>query len=134
MADNKSNYLENAVLNHVLRGSTGGTSLAQPANVYVALYTVTAGESGGGTEVLGNAYARQVAAFSAPVGGQTANSGAILFPISTAAWGTLVGFGLHDALTGGNLLYFGLLSSSVVVDAANRRIELEAGSIVVQEL
>jgi hypothetical protein len=133
MADNKSNYLENAFLNHVLRGNVAGTALPQPSTIYLALYTTSPTDTGGGVEVSGNGYVRQVVTFGVPSSGQTTNSNAVLFPVSTAAWGNIVGFGLHDALGGGNLLYYGALSTSVLVDAANRRIEFETGTLVVQE-
>ena len=40
-------------------------------------------------------------------------------------WGTITGFALHDALTGGQILYFGTFSSAILIDAANRRVEIE---------
>jgi len=49
MAGSKSNYLEDELLDHVL----GGADWARPATVYIALYTVTPGDAGGGTEVTG---------------------------------------------------------------------------------
>jgi hypothetical protein len=134
MPDNKTNYLENALLNHVLRGNVGGTAFPQPAAIFMALYTVLPTETGGGTEVAGNGYARQQITFTVPSGGQVSNNSLILYPNSTAAWGLVVGFGLLDSLSGGNLLYYGPFSSAVNIDAANRRVEIEAGSVIVQEL
>ena len=111
MAGSKSDYLELALLNHVLRA----TALASPAAVYVALYTVAPSDAGGGTEVSGGAYARQAATFAAPAVGATSNSVAILFPVATAGWGTVTSFGIFDALSGGNLLYWGTLAVNQLV-------------------
>jgi len=49
----KSDYLENKVLDHVLRN----TSYTPPATVYLGLFTANPTDAGGGTEVSGNAYA-----------------------------------------------------------------------------
>ena len=100
MAD-LSNYLENALVNHVLRN----TALTSPTTVYLALYTaVTDAEAGTGTEVSGGAYARQAAAFDAPSNGVTQNSATITFPTATANWGTITHAAIMDAATAGNPL------------------------------
>lgn len=102
MAD-LSNYLENALVNAVLRN----TAYTSPATVYVALFTaVTDAEAGTGTEVStsGTAYARQAVTFGAPSNGATDNTGIITFPTATASWGTITHAGLFDASTGGNAL------------------------------
>ena len=56
MANNKSNYLENKLIDHVMRGVAFTTP---GVNIFVALYTAAPGEAGGGTEVIGGAYARK---------------------------------------------------------------------------
>jgi hypothetical protein len=101
-----SDYLENALVNGVLRGTT----FTAPATVYVALYTAAPSDAGGGTQVSGGAYARQSAAFTAPSNGATSNSADITFPIATADWGTVSHFGIFDAATAGNLLIHGAFS------------------------
>lgn len=114
-----SDYLEDA-----LRNWFKGTALpAVPTNFYCALFTVTPSDSGGGTEVSGNAYARQ--ALSPVAGtwtngsagtGQTQNTNAITFPAATpSGWGTIVAFGIFDALTTGNLIVWGALSANKTV-------------------
>jgi len=76
MAD-LSNYLEQALFNHVLRG----VALPSPAAVYVALFTaVTDAEAGTGTEVAQGNYARQPVPFAAPTNGGGGNSGDVDFP------------------------------------------------------
>ena len=64
-----STWLETQLMNATLRN----TAYSSPATVYIALFTVNPGEGDvngvpGGTEVSGNAYARQSAAFAAPSG------------------------------------------------------------------
>lgn len=108
----KSHYLDNAVLNHVLRN----VSLASPAAVYVGLFTVAPTPSTGGTEVAGDTYVRVAATFGAPALGVMTNSAPVTFPAAGALWGSIVAVGIFDLLAGGNLLYFGALSLPKTVD------------------
>lgn len=103
-----SNYLENALINAVLRN----TSYTSPSTVYVALYTTDPTDADTGTEVSGNGYARQSVAFSSPSNGVTSNSGAVEFPQATGSWGTVAYIGLRDASSGGNLLFHTALDAS----------------------
>lgn len=101
----------------------GTTFPAATGSVYLALYTAAPSDSGGGTEVSGNAYARQ--ALSKAVGtwtlggagsGNITNTAAITFPAATpATWGTVTHFGIFDAITVGNLLLWGALTASKTV-------------------
>lgn len=114
-----SNYLENALLNHVLR-NTGYTSPA--TNVWIALYTNSQGDSDSGTEVSGGAYARirvqGTGGWDAPSNGATANTSDITFPTASASWGTVTSVGIKDSCstTGSdNLLFYGDLTSAKTV-------------------
>lgn len=112
----KSNYLENAVLNHIL----GGGDYARPATVYVALFTSAPTDAGGGTEVAGGSYARAAVTnnatnFPAAAGGVKSNGTALAYAQATAGWGTVVAFGVFDALSGGNLLYWAALTTPKTV-------------------
>lgn len=103
----KSDYLENKILDHVLRN----VAYTPPATVYAGLYTTGPTDAGGGTEVSGNAYARKAIAFGAAAGGVTSNSGVITFDAPTpAAWGTVSHIGIFDAASAGNLLYWAPLA------------------------
>lgn len=107
-----SNYLENALLNATLRN----TSYTSPAIVYAALFTSDPTDANTGTECTGTGYARTAITFAAPSNGVTTNSAAACeFPQATGAWGTITHFGIFDALTTGNLLYYGALTSSIVI-------------------
>jgi len=105
-----SDYLENKVVGHVF----GGSAYTAPSTLYVALYTSAPSDTGGGTEVSGGAYARQTAAFT--ISADTAsNTSAIEYPTATANYGTVVAVGVFDALTSGNLLAYGNLTTSKTV-------------------
>ena len=106
-----SNYLENALINATLRN----TAYTSPTTVYVALYTTDPTDADTGTEVSGNAYARQSVTFSAPSNGATSNSAAVEFPQATGSWGTVAYIGLRDASSGGNLLYHTALDASKTI-------------------
>lgn len=124
----KTYYLDDNFINVALRN----TAFVSPAVIYVALFTVAPGVGGGGTEVVGGGYGRQTVTFDAPVNGQSANTAEVLFPIATAAWGTVTSFALMDASSGGNMLYFGNLSTprSVLI---SDQIRFPTGALVVQE-
>jgi hypothetical protein len=106
-----SNYLENAVINAVLRN----TSYTSPAAVYVGLYTSDPGEGNTGTEVSGGSYARTAVTFGAPSNGVSTNSAAVTFPTATGTWGTVTHIGILDATSSGNLLYFTPLDASKTI-------------------
>jgi hypothetical protein len=106
-----SDYLEDAILDHTL----GVSALAQPTP-YVALYITNPTDADSGTEVTGGSYGREAVTFGAASGGISSNSAAVEFTKATANWGTISHIGIRDASSGGNLLYHGALSSSVVID------------------
>jgi len=106
-----SNYLENALINATLRN----TAYTSPTTVYLALYTTDPTDADSGTEVSGNAYARQSITFGAPSNGVSTNSAAIEFPQATGSWGTVAYVGIRDASTAGNLLYHTPLDASKTI-------------------
>jgi hypothetical protein len=106
-----SNYLENALINGTLRGTT----YTAPTTVYIGLYTSDPTDADTGTEVSGGSYARQSVTFGAPSNGVSTNSAAIEFPQATGSWGTVGWIGIEDALSGGNLLYHTPLGASKVI-------------------
>jgi len=129
MTDAKTNYLEDAILNHVLRN----TAYTSPSSIYVGLFTTMPADDGtGGVEVSGGSYARQLATFGAPSSGTVANVGAVTFPVATASWGLILGMGLFDLVSGGNLLYYGLLATSKTVGIGDQ-IAFANGALTVSE-
>jgi hypothetical protein len=110
-----SNYLENALINAVLRN----TSYTSPAAVYVSLYTSDPTDADTGTEVSGGSYARTAVTFGAPSNGVSTNSADVTFPTATAGWGTVSHIGIHDASTSGNLLFHTPLDTSKTIDSGD---------------
>lgn len=113
-----SNYLENALLDHVL----GNTAYSAPATTYISLHTSDPGDTGA-NEVSGNSYAR-VSATNNTTNWPNASSGSksngttFTFPAATGAgWGTVSHFGIWDASSAGNNLFSGSLSASQSVPA-----------------
>lgn len=107
-----SNYLEGEIIKHVFR--TG--SFVKPTILAVGLFTSSPTDGNTATEISGNAYARAVlnpsdANWSAPSSGNgsTSNSGVLTFPTPSGNWGTVTHFGIYDATSGGNLLFWGPL-------------------------
>jgi hypothetical protein len=136
-----SNYLENKMIDLIFRGQ----AYSFPATLYVGLVTSLENAAAGGTEVSGGSYARvavssslanwagtqSAGSTSASSGttGTTSNNNAITFPTPTAAWGSIVGMGIWDAATGGNLLMFGPLAASKSVNNGDPAPVFNAGAL-----
>ena len=117
-----SNYLENELLDHAL-GT--GSAFSQPSNVYVGLFTsadstgATAANLEAGTisnEISGNGYSRQTATFGAASGGSASNSGNLTFTASGGNWGTITHVAVHDNSSGGNVLFYGALTTAKTIE------------------
>ena len=108
-----SDYAEKLILDYLM---TSGSS-TRPTAWYVALYTSAPSDAGGGTELSGSGYARESAAFAAATSGTgtTSNSGAIVFTADGGDWGSVTHMGIHDAVSGGNLLWHGALAAAKTV-------------------
>lgn len=113
-----SNYLENKLLDHVLRN----TAYTAPSTVYVALFTSSASlaELEAGTltnEVTGGSYSRKTVSFEAAANGATQNVGDISFsnmPDVTVGFAAVM-----DAATAGNVLFKGALNQAKTLDAGD---------------
>lgn len=121
-----SNYLENALINGTLRA----TNYTAPTTVYVGLFTTDPTDAGTGTEVSGNGYARKSATFASPSNGASSTSADVQFDQATGSWGTITHFGILDALTSGNLLYHGALTTSKAIDTGDV-FKIASGSLTV---
>jgi len=110
-----SNFLENALINAVLRNTT----YTSPTTVYVSLYTSDPTDADSGTEVSGGSYARTAVTMGAPSNGVSTNSADVTFPTATAGWGTVSHIGIHDASTSGNLLFHTPLDTSKTIDSGD---------------
>jgi hypothetical protein len=124
-----TDYLENALFGLLFQNAnianlgdaTGVRGSTGVGSVYVSLWTVTPTDvAASGTETVYTNYARVAVVRSSggwTIAGATAktlsNAAAISFPTCGATGATIVAFGIHDALTTGNLLTFGACSLAV---------------------
>jgi len=130
VAGSKTDYAENKVLDAILNQSS--FSVATP---YIALFTATPSDAGGGTEVTGGSYARAVSTTSWPTAsaGSCANDVAIAFPTATANWGTVTQFAVMDAVTAGNMLYWGDLTTPRAINNGDPTPTFAIGALVITE-
>ena len=120
-----TDYLENAVLNLLFRNqnianlgdATGVRGSSAAGSLWIALFTVAPTDSTGGTETTYTNYARAAVARTTGAWNlagtnptEVSNAAAVTFPTCGATGATIVGFGIMDASTGGNLLMYGSLS------------------------
>lgn len=126
MSDAKTNYLENAILDHIL----GNDAFTPPADIYLALLTADPGEPGSLTEASGNGYARQLITFAEASGGQAVSNNNQIFSDMPACKVTHVV--LMDAVSGGNALYYKSLPSEITLLDGNE-LTFVAGNIIVSE-
>lgn len=110
-----TDYTENLVLNWLLTAN----SATRPTAWYVGLFTAAPSDTGGGTEVSGNAYAR-VATGTITVSGTATtatNAAAIEFAAANGGnWGTITHAAIFDASTGGNMLAWAALTTSRTIN------------------
>lgn len=127
-----SDYLENELLDHVF----GGADFTRPATVYIALSTTTPADDGSNfTEPSGNNYSRpavtnNVTNFPAASGGSKSNGTEIAFPQASGSWGTVTHFAVFDAISGGNQLGSGALTTPKAV-GANDTPKFPIGSLTI---
>jgi hypothetical protein len=107
-----SNYAELKILEH----TTGKTAWTIPSNVYVKLHTGDAGEDG--TSNAASEATRKEAAWATASSGSIATS-ATLEWTNVASTETYSHWSMWDALTSGNCLWTGALSSSAAVTAGD---------------
>lgn len=138
MAQAFSDHFEDAIL-----GVLVGTGITAPTALYVGLFTTLPADTGSsgspadGTEVSGNSYARvSVGTLSSWLGSiSTVNTSQrhrvsandITFPEATGSWGTIVGYGVWDASTAGNLWFYGSITSQAITSGMTP--SLAAGEI-----
>ncbi len=129
MTTQKTNYLEDALVNHVLRN----TVMTSPSTVYLALFSGNPGEAGGGTELSGNGYARIAITFGTPSpSGVVNNTNTLTFSASGGAWLGIVAHAIMDAVSGGNMLYYETgVSGPTLADGESY--EFGSGDIAVTE-
>jgi hypothetical protein len=132
-----SNYLENKVLDHVLRNS----AYTQPAALYVALFNNTSTnaatnlEAGTLTDEVttsGSAYSRKAITFAAASSGTATSNSTVTFDAATGSWGTVTHVAIMDGATAGagNVLFYGALTVSKTV-ATGDTFQISSGNMTV---
>lgn len=137
MAGSATDYFEKKILDYIFRNTSMGLD---GTNVWVGLFTGAPSDSAAGTEVSGGSYARVAvvrtgAGWNAATGttpALTDNTGAINFPTASGSWGTVTHFGIFDASTAGNLLYWADLTASKTV-ASGDTASFAAGALDVTQ-
>lgn len=116
-----------------------GVSVTAPAAVYVGLFIVAPlSDSASGTEFSGNGYARKAAAFGAPAAGagtarKITNTSTITFgPAIGSDWPSTAAWGLFDAVSGGNLLYWDVVGTPKVNQVGDS-LEIQPGDLTISE-
>ncbi|OMF39756.1 phage tail fiber protein [Paenibacillus peoriae] len=135
MADiilSKSNWWKTACINAALRG----INFASPQALYIALYTSSPTDADTGQEVSGGGYTRRAVTFSEPVIADrwavVASISDVVFPIASAKWGLITHVGIRDAATGGNLIYYGAITTPRTAET-NDTLRFLAGQLKVNE-
>ena len=127
-----SNYLENKVLDHVLRYSTAPYNGA--STVYLGLFTTNTGDAlENGTltyEVSGNGYSRKAVTFAAASTGTAATNATVTFDAATGNWGTIGFVAVMDASTGGNVLFWGAVTTPKTIETGDT-FQVSSGNLTV---
>lgn len=124
-----TNYTENLVLNWLLTTN----SATRPTAWFVGLFTAAPSDTGGGTEVSGNGYARKATGTITVSGTATTatNAAAIEFdPASGGNWGSLTHAAIFDASTGGNMIAWAQLTTARTINDGDV-FRIPAGSLTV---
>lgn len=114
MAGKLSTYLANELLDHTLNNA----SYTQPTTVYLALYTSNPTADDSGTEVSGGSYSRQSISFGAAASAAISNNATLTF--SSLPTAVVTHWGIRDASSGGNLLFYGAFDSEYNINSGDQ--------------
>lgn len=122
-----SDWLENKLIDFLFRGQT----FTQATSIKVGLFTSPPNETGGGTEVAGNNYARaslnctlanwagtqgdNTTTASSGTSGTTSNNAVLTFPTPTGSWGTVTHFAVFD--NNSNMYFWSALATPKTIFA-----------------
>lgn len=132
-----SNYLENKVLDHVLKN----TAFTQPSSLYLALFNNTSGNAAANLEagiltdevsISGTAYTRKTISFDSSVNGTASSSTTVTFDTATASWGTITHVAICDGGTrgAGNVLFWGAVTTAKAIDSGDS-FSVAAGNLTI---
>lgn len=133
MAGSATDAFELDILKALTGQATSILTTTPLTNVYVALVTTASTDATGGTEVTGGSYARvqSVGKWGVPSAGSVANNAAITLPAPTANWGSVVGFELWTAVTGGTRIHWGDLTASKTINSGDQAPTFAIGALVI---
>lgn len=121
----KSAYLRSKLVKHIANQST----YSPPSGLYLAIYSSDPTVSDTGTEAAGGSYARQQLSFAAESGGSIQSNTSESFTMPAGTW---THWGIRDASSGGNLLYFGAFDIAITTSAGGT-IPINSGDISITE-
>ena len=135
-----SDYLENKLLDHVLKFGNGsltvgsGAGYAPPATVYVALFTASTGletnSPSAEISTSGKAYGRTAITFATASSGSSASNATVTFSAATANWGTISHVAIMDASTSGNVLFYGAVTTSKTIETGDT-FQISSGNLTI---
>ena len=130
MSNAASDFLENKVLDHVLRYSTA--PYTAPSTLYVGLFTASTGleTNSPSAEVSGNGYARKTVTFAAAASGSSASNATVTFDAATGTWGTISHVAIMDSLTTGNVLFWGAVTTSKTIESGDT-FQISSGNLTI---
>jgi len=134
-----SNFLENKVLDHVLRYSAA--PYTAPSTLYLALFNNTSGSAAANleagtltdeTSTSGTAYSRKAVTFAAASSGSSATNATVTFDTATANWGTITHVAIMDGGTAGagNVLFYGAVTTSKTIETGDT-FQVSSGNLTV---
>jgi hypothetical protein len=127
-----SDYLENKLLDHVLKYSTA--AYTAPSTVYVALFTADTGletnSPSAEISTSSSAYARQSITFATASGGSSASNATVTFTAATSTWGTISHVAIMDADTAGNVLFYGAVTTSKLIETGDT-FQISSGNLTI---
>lgn len=122
----KSSYLRSKIVRHAINAA----SYTAPATLYLALYTSDPTVADVGIEVTGGSYSRKSISFGTEANGTVASNAIINFTSMPQV--TVTHWGIRDASSGGNLLYFGAFDIPIDVAAA-ATLPIASGNLTLTE-
>ena len=130
-----SDYLENKVLDHVLTA----TSYTPPSTRHLALFTNTSGnaaanlEAGTLTDEISTSatgYNRKTVTFAGAVNGTSATNATVTYDAATANWGTVTHVAVMDSATGGNVLFWGAVTTPKTIETGDT-FQVSSGNLTI---
>lgn len=107
--------------------------ISPSSNRWIALFTVAPTATAAGTEVADSGYVRRAVTFAAVSGTpkSSSNNADLDFPLMIDAPVTIVGFAVMDAVTAGNQIYYGALTSFTAPIGVG--VHIETSNLVITE-